>query len=65
MGMLAKEAWIWLVKAPGVKRPAIEEQPMYLANLRTARWAWAAGDHIDVLWFLNSSNGPGGKNQLL
>merc|ERR1719167_1160881 len=26
---------------------------------------WAAGDHIDVLWVLNSSNGPGGKNQLL
>merc|ERR550517_1956420 len=40
MGMLAKAAWIWLVKAPGVKRPAMEEQPMYLANLRTARWAY-------------------------
>merc|ERR550532_2788353 len=40
MGMLAKEAWIWLVNAPGVKRPAMEEQPMYLANLRTARWAY-------------------------
>merc|ERR1719445_1109724 len=26
---------------------------------------WAAGDHIDVLRVLNSSNGPGGKNQLL
>ena len=25
-----KAAWIWLVKAPGVKRPAIEEQPTYL-----------------------------------
>ena len=25
-----KAAWIWLVKAPGVKRPAMEEQPMYL-----------------------------------
>ena len=25
-----KAAWIWLVKAPGVKRPAIEEYPTYL-----------------------------------
>ena len=25
-----KAAWIWLVNAPGVKRPAMEEQPMYL-----------------------------------
>ena len=29
-----KAAWIWLVKAPGVKRPAIEEQPMYLREDR-------------------------------
>ena len=25
-----KAAWIWLVKAPGVNRPAMDEQPMYL-----------------------------------
>ena len=25
-----KAAWIWLVKAPGVKRPAMEEHPTYL-----------------------------------
>merc|ERR1719268_699957 len=25
----------------------------------------AAGDHIDILWVLDSSNGPGSKNQLL
>ena len=28
-----KAAWIWLVKAPGVKRPAMEEQPMYLREI--------------------------------
>ena len=29
-----KAAWIWLVKAPGVKRPAMELQPMYLQRER-------------------------------
>merc|ERR1719264_2275429 len=45
-----KAAWIWLVKAPGVKRPAMEEQPMYLANLRTARWAYGRLATTNTSW---------------
>ena len=33
-----KAAWIWLVKVPGVKRPAIGVAPVAAANFSTARW---------------------------
>ena len=31
-------AWIWLVKAPGVKQPAIGVAPVVAANFSTTRW---------------------------
>merc|ERR1719317_1699580 len=33
-----KAAWIWLVKVPGVKRPAMGVAPVAEANFSTARW---------------------------
>lgn len=33
-----KAAWIWLVKVPGVKRPALAVAPVWLANFRIARY---------------------------
>merc|ERR1719319_198395 len=46
-----KAACAWLVKAPGVNRPAIDEQPMYLANLSTALCA------MGLLATTNTSSG--------
>lgn len=33
-----KAAWIWLVKVPGVKRPATAVAPVWDANFRIARY---------------------------
>ena len=43
-----KAAWIWLVKAPGVKRPAMEEQPMYLRKILVDMVA------LVLRWILNN-----------
>ena len=43
-----KAAWIWLVKAPGVKRPAMEEQPMYLREILVDMVA------LVLRWILNN-----------
>ncbi len=32
-----RQTWMWLVKVPGVRRPASGVVPVYFANLRTAR----------------------------
>merc|ERR1719326_1789964 len=35
---------IWLVKVPGVKRPAMDWAPVYWANFRTARWEYGRAE---------------------
>merc|ERR1719284_1310013 len=36
--------WIWLVKQPGVKRPAMYWAPVYWAYLSTARWPYGRAE---------------------
>jgi len=47
-----KAAWIWLVKAPGVKRPAIEEYPTYLLE-NSPLSLGSAGDNEHIQRILN------------
>ena len=58
-------AWIWLVKVPGVKRPAIGVAPVAAANQHSPQASILGGNDADVHWVFSDSNGMSCQQKLL